>query len=122
MARTRPARVTVFTVLLILGAAFMAWLGSMAAGYYVPAAVLLIQAALLWTGAGRGLFSLILLINQASGLILILVLWLGGALGDAKLDISGGALLVNLATGGPLMAILAIPLWTTARAAVPRAA
>ncbi len=43
-----------------------------------------------------------------SGLALILVLWLGGGLGDIKLDIAGVMLLANLLCGGPLMSVLAV--------------
>lgn len=101
----RPASVTVYAVLLVLSAIFMAMLGWSASAYYFPAACLLLQALLLWSGRGYGLFKWIVLVNQLSGLVLILVLWLGDGLGSTKLDISGVALLVNLLCGGPLMAI-----------------
>lgn len=101
----RPTSVRVYTVLLVLSAIFMSLLGWSASAYYVPAACLLLQAVLLWSGRAYGLFKWILLVNQVSGLALILVLWLGDGLGATKLDVSGVALLVNLLCGGPLMAI-----------------
>ncbi len=107
---TRPLTVTLFAGLLVLAALFMIWLGTMAAGYYVPALALLVEAALLWRGQGRKLFEGVLAINQAAGLLMILDLWLGGGLGDLKLDVSGVLLLVNLAFGGPLLSLLALPL------------
>lgn len=106
----RPSQAKVFVYLMVISAAVMAMLGWSASAYYVPAACLLVQAFLLWRGAALGLFRWILLLNQISGLVLILVLWLGDGLGNAKLDISGVSLLVNLLCGGPLMAILAIGL------------
>jgi hypothetical protein len=104
-AASRPAAVTAYTVLLVLSAIFMAALGWSASAYYVPALCLLLQALLLWFGRGYGLFKWILLMNQVSGLLLILVLWLGDGLGTTKLDIAGVMLLLNLLCGGPLMAI-----------------
>jgi hypothetical protein len=106
----RPTQAKVFVTLMLVSAAVMAMLGWSASAYYFPAACLLVQAFLLWRGAAFGLFRGILLINQISGLVLILVLWLGDGLGNVKLDISGVSLLVNLLCGGPLMAILAIGL------------
>ncbi|NJD31550.1 MAG: hypothetical protein FIB04_06660 [Gammaproteobacteria bacterium] len=102
---SRPTAVKVYAALLVLSAIFMALLGWSASAYYFPAACLLLQALLLWSGKGQALFKWIVLVNQLSGLVLILVLWLGDGLGRAKLDISGVALLVNLLCGGPLMAI-----------------
>ena len=88
----------------------MAFVGWAANAYIVPSLCLLLQAVLLWLGRGRGLFKGVLIANQLSGLVLILVLWLGTGLGDTKLDIAGVALLVNLLCGGPLLSILAIAL------------
>ncbi len=102
---SRPTSVTIYAALLVLSAVFMALLGWSASAYYFPAACLLLQALLLWSGRGYGLFKWIVLVNQLSGLVLILVLWLGDGLGSTKLDISGVALLVNLLCGGPLMAV-----------------
>ena len=106
----RPLQARIFALLFILCSLFMGFLGLSAAGYFVPAICLLLQAALLWLGRGRALFTWLMLINLASGLVLILALWLGEGLGDLKLDISGIALLTNLATGGPLMGVFAVPL------------
>jgi hypothetical protein len=104
-ARSRPAAVRAYAVLLVLSAIFMAALGWSASAYYVPALCLLLQALLLWFGRGYRLFKWILLVNQVSGLLLILVLWLGDGLGTTKLDIAGVMLLLHLLCGGPLMAI-----------------
>ncbi len=106
MAGARPAQVRVYAVLLILGAVFMALLGWSASAYYVPAMCLALLAVLLWSGRAGGLFKWVLLINQAAGVVLILVLWLGDGLGDHKLDVSGVALLANLLCGGPIASIL----------------
>jgi hypothetical protein len=102
---SRPAAVKAYTVLLVLSAIFMAALGWSASAYYVPALCLLLQALLLWFGRGYRLFKWILLVNQVSGLLLILVLWLGDGLGTTKLDIAGVMLLLHLLCGGPLMAL-----------------
>jgi hypothetical protein len=104
-AGARPAAVRAYAVLLVLSAIFMAALGWSASAYYVPALCLLLQALLLWFGRGYRLFKWILLVNQVSGLLLILVLWLGDGLGTTKLDIAGVMLLLHLLCGGPLMAI-----------------
>jgi hypothetical protein len=104
-AGSRPAAVRAYTVLLVLSAIFMAALGWSASAYYVPALCLLLQALLLWFGRGYGLFKWVLLVNQVSGLLLILVLWLGDGLGTTKLDIAGVMLLLHLLCGGPLMAL-----------------
>jgi hypothetical protein len=101
----RPTAVKVYAVLLLLSAVFMALLGWSASAYYVPAACLLLQAVLLWSGRAYGLFKWILVVNQVAGLMLILVLWLGDGLGSLKLDIAGVMLLLNLLCGGPLMAV-----------------
>lgn len=104
----RPTPVKIYAVLLLASAVVMALLGWSASAYYVPAACLLLQALLLWRGRAFGLFKWIVLVNQLSGLILILVLWLGDGLGDTKLDIAGVMLLANLLCGGPLLSILAV--------------
>ena len=104
----RPTSVRVFSLLLLLGAIFMAMLGWSASAYYVPAICLGLLALLLWSGRAPGLFKWTLVVNQVAGLVLILTLWLGDriGLGDAKLDVTGVALLVNLLCGGPLASIL----------------
>ena len=107
---SRPTPVKVFATLLAISAAVMALIGWAANAYFVPALCLLLQAVLLWRGSGFALFKWILVINQASGLVLILVLWLGSGLGDTKLDIAGVMLLANLLAGGPLLSILAVAL------------
>jgi hypothetical protein len=105
---TRPGLVKIHAALLLVAAALMALIGWSASAYFVPALCLLLQALLLWRGRGFGLFRWIIVVNQVSGLILILVLWLGDGLGDTKLDIAGVMLLANLLCGGPLMSILAV--------------
>ena len=101
---SRPAAVKAMVGVLVVSALVMAALGWSASAYYVPALCLLLQAALLWSGRGFGLFRSILLLNLLSGLALVLVLWLGDGLGSRKLDVSGAMLLVHLLCGGPLMA------------------
>lgn len=105
MPGSRPTSIRVYAALLLASAIFMALLGWSASAYYVPALCLVLQALLLWFGRGYGLFRWILLVNQLSGLVLVLVLWLGDGLGATKLDVAGVMLLVNLLCGGPLMAI-----------------
>ena len=108
--RSRPKVVMLFATLLLLAAAVMAYLGLYAPGYLAPAACLLLQAALLQFGRGRAAFVGLMVLNQISGLLLILVLAFGDGLGARKLDVSAVALLLNLATGGPLMGVLSLPL------------
>jgi hypothetical protein len=114
-AGSRPTAVKAYSFLMLLGTVFMALLGWSASAYYVPALCLLLQAALLWSGRSYGLFRWILILNQSSALVLILVLWLGDGLGDRKLDVSGAMLLVNLLCGGPLMAVLGALILPTLR-------
>ena len=109
-ASVRPLFPRLFAVMLFVSALLTGFVGLSAPGYFVPAACLLLQAALLWTGRLRRLFTALLAVNLASGIVLILVLWLGDVLGDRKLDVSGAALLVNLATGGPLTGVFGGPL------------
>ena len=104
----RPTQVKVHAALLLISGIIMALLGWSASAYYVPALCLLLQAVLLWRGKGFRLFKWIIVVNQVSGLVLILVLWLGDGLGETKLDIAGVMLLANLLCGGPLLSILAV--------------
>ena len=102
--RPRPV---LLTAVLAIGALVTGALGLDANGYLVPAAVALVLASLLWLGKGRALVRLVSLINLASGVLLVAVLALGGFLGDRRLDVSGVSLLVNLATGGPALSLVA---------------
>jgi hypothetical protein len=104
----RPLQATLYAALLLASGIFMAFMGLSASGYFAPAACLLLQAVLLWRGRAFKLFEWIMLINQLTGLVLILMLWLGDSLGDLKLDVAGVMLLLNLLCGGPLMSVLAI--------------
>ena len=106
----RPMVATLFAALLLIAAAVTAYLGFYAPGYLAPAACLLLQALLLWLGRGKAAFASIMALNQISGLFLILILAFGDGLGARKLDMSAVALLLNLATGGPLMGVLSLPL------------
>lgn len=106
----RPLPVKIYAALLFLSAVLMTLLGVSASAYYVPALCLLVQGVLLWRGRGFPAFKSIILVNQLSGLVLILVLWLGDGLGDTKLDIAGVMLLLNLLCGGPLMSVFALPI------------
>jgi hypothetical protein len=105
MPNARPASVKVYAALLAASAVFMALLGWSASAYYVPAGCLLLAALLLWSGRGYGLIKWIVIVNLATGLLLVLVLWLGDGLGERKLDVSGVMLLGNLLCGGPLMGL-----------------
>lgn len=98
-------------ILLVLGVTLLAVatgiLGLDANGYLVPAAVALVVAALVWLGRARPVLAVLTWTNLASGIVLIVVLAAGDGLGDRKLDVSGVALLTNLATGGPAIGLLA---------------
>jgi len=102
----RPLQATLYAALLLASGFFMAFMGLSANGYFLPAACLLLQAVLLWRGRAFKLFEWIMLINQLTGLALLL--WLGEGLGELKLDLAGVMLLTNLLFGGPLMSVLAI--------------
>ncbi|HJU99736.1 MAG TPA: hypothetical protein VJ752_04225 [Burkholderiaceae bacterium] len=106
--RTRPMQATIFSALFLLSAIIMLALGVDAHAYYIPAIALLVEAALLWQGAGLRWFKRLLELNQLTAIILILDLWLGDMLHLPKLTISASMLAANLLLGGPLMGILAI--------------
>lgn len=110
--RSRPALATVASALLAAGGLFMIWLGTMATAYYVPGACLLLLAALLWAGRALKAFKAVLLANQISGVLLLVLLLTGlaEALRLPKLDLAGVMLLLHLLTGGPVAALLSIPL------------
>lgn len=111
----RPLQATLYAPVLLASGFFMAFMGLSAGGYFVPAVCLLLQAVLLWRGRAFRLFEWIMLINQLSGLALILLLWLGDGLGELKLDLAGVMLLTNLLCGGPLMSVLAIAILASLR-------
>lgn len=115
----RPTQAALFAALLLACSLFMAFLGMSASGYLVPAVCLFLQAVLLWRGRAFKLFEWVMLLNQISGLVLILMLWLGDGLGDLKLDIAGTMLLLNLLTGGPLMSLLSIAILGSLRLSKP---
>ena len=104
---SRRARPVVLSAVLAIGALVTGALGLDANGYLVPAVVALVLASLLWLGKGGALVRLVSCINLASGVLLVAVLAFGGFLGDRRLDISGVSLLVNLATGGPALSLVA---------------
>jgi|CXWL01.1.fsa_nt_gi hypothetical protein len=108
--KSRPVAVTAFTVLAIIAGLLTGYFGLSAAGYLVPAATLLLVAALAWFGRWHRVVAGVLIANLVSGLLLVLMLAFGSGLGDTKLDISGVALLVNLLTGGPLLGLISGPL------------
>lgn len=118
-AAVRPTQATLFAATLLLSSLFMAFMGMSAMGYYVPAVCLLVQAVLLWRGRAFKFFEWVMLLNQISGLVLILMLWLGDGLGDLKLDIAGAMLLINLLCGGPLMSLLSIAILGSLRLSKP---
>lgn len=109
---SRPALASLASALLAAGGLFMIWLGTMATAYYVPGLCLLLLAALLWSGRGLRTFKAVLLINQVSAVLLLVLLLTGvaDALHLPKLDLAGAMLLLNLLTGGPVAGVLSIPL------------
>jgi len=113
--RARPRLAWILSALLLAAAIAMALLGISASAYYFPAACLLLQAALVWRGSAWKVFERVMMVNQLTGLLLILVLWLGGGLGDIKLDVAGVMMIVNLLSGGPLMSLLALPIFAALR-------
>ncbi|MDE2561092.1 MAG: hypothetical protein KGL48_02495 [Sphingomonadales bacterium] len=120
--RARPIGATLLVFLLLAGALLTGWFGLSANGYLVPAAVMLMTALLLWTGRARRYVRGVALVNLTSGALLVLVLAFGGFLGEHKLDVSGVSLLANLATGGPLLAVLAPVILFVLRQGRPAAA
>lgn len=108
--RTRPASAALLAILALIGGLLTGYVGLSANGYLVPAAIMVLVAALLWLGRMGRAVRAIALINLASGVVLVLVLAFGDFLGDRKLDISGVSLLLNLLAGGPLLGLMAAPL------------
>lgn len=103
----RPAQATLLAALLGASGVFMLWLGTMATAYYVSGACLLLMATLLWRGRALKPFKVVLLANQLSAVLLLLLLMtpLAGWLHLPKLELAGVMLLLNLLTGGPLMGL-----------------
>jgi hypothetical protein len=106
-ASPQPRMVRLFTALFVLAALATGYVGLSAFGFLVAAACLLLEGVLLWFGRARSIFTGIMMLNLVSGLLMVLVIGLGDGLGRHKLDISGVAMLVNFATGGPLMGLIA---------------
>jgi hypothetical protein len=106
-ASAQPRMARLFTALFVLAALATGYVGLSALGFLVAAACLLLEGVLLWFGRGRSTFTGIMILNLVSGLLMVLVIGLGDGLGRHKLDISGVAMLVNVATGGPLMGLIA---------------
>ncbi len=104
---SRPPQATTFSLLFLIAALLMIWLGVDAHAYFLPAVALLLAGALLWLGRAAPWFKRLLVCNQLSAIVLVLDLWLGDLLHLPKLDISAAMLLANLALGGPLMGLLA---------------
>lgn len=113
----RPLPAKVGSVVFVASALFMIWLGTMARAYYVPGLCLLVLAALLWSGRGLAILEAVLLLNQLSAVLLLALLLTGLAelLHLPKLDMAGIMLLLHLLTGGPLAAVIAIPLLLSLR-------
>ena len=105
---SRPPLATIFSLLFVIAALAMIWLGLDAHAYFLPAVALALAALLLWRGRAVTWFRRLLVWNQVSTVVLVLDLWQGDALHLPKLDISAAMLLANLALGGPLMGLLAI--------------
>ena len=109
----RPFRVTLFSALLFLSAVFMAFLGTMASAYYLPAVCLLITAWCLIGARKPALFKAILVLNQVTAIVLIVSIAYRKIVlpvEDITLSITALALVGNLALGGPLLGLLSIPL------------
>jgi hypothetical protein len=106
----RPLLVKLLTAALIVSALLTGWVGLSAFGYLVPAFTLAVLAVLLWLARFGTVLKWVTIANVASGLLLVLVLAFGEFLGQRKLDVSGVALLTNLASGGPLLSLLAGPI------------
>ncbi len=112
---SRPFLVQAYTVLLVVAALLTGYFGLSAWGYLVPAAVTLGLAALLWWGRWPHLLRIVLDLNVLSGALMLLVVWYGGVLGKSKLDVSGVMMIVNVVTGGPLMAVVGPPILAALR-------
>jgi len=106
----RPWIASAFAALLALSGLATGYVGLSANGFLVPAAVMLLLGGLVWFGAGLRTVAAIVALNLACGSLLDLVLALGESLGTHKLDVAGVLLLANIATGGPLVSLLAVPL------------
>lgn len=103
----RPASVKLLAGALLALSLLIGYFGLSANGYLVPAAVSLVLVVLLWLGKAGAVVRTVTLLNLLSGTLLVLTLAFGDFLGDRKLDISGVALLANLLTGGPALALVA---------------
>lgn len=108
--RARPRIASILAALLMLAALATAYIGMSALGYLVPAAGLALEAVLVWLGRGRRIILAIAAVALVSELVMDLVIDFGNGLGSHKLDVSAVALLVNIASGGPFMTFLSIPL------------
>ncbi|HEB27246.1 MAG TPA: hypothetical protein ENI05_05645 [Porticoccus sp.] len=109
----RPTQVTIFAILSFVAALFTLYLGTIASAYYLMAISLLLAAYCLWTGWYQKVFKNVLLLNQVTGIALIvLIAYRKIALPSEEftLTLSGIALVGNVLVGGPFLAILAIPL------------
>lgn len=111
--RVRPLQTSLYSGLLLSSGLVMCALGfSSGAFFFVPAAALFLQAFLLWRGMARRFFAGLLNLNQLSSGVLLLLAWTGltDSLSLPILEVAAVLLVASLITGGPLMAILAIPL------------
>jgi hypothetical protein len=106
----RPRLATLFALLLLVAALLTGYVGTLAHGYLVPAACLLLMAVLVWLGRWRVVVIAIAALALFSEVAMELVIDFGDGLGRHKLDVSAVALLLNIATGGPLMTLLSIPM------------
>lgn len=111
--RVRPLQTSLYSGLLLSSGLVMCVLGvSTGAFFFVPAAALFLQAFLLWRGMAPRFFAGLLNLNQITSGVLLLLAWTGltDSLSLPILDVAAVLLVASLITGGPLMAILAIPL------------
>lgn len=119
MKPTRPLAASVFAALLGLGGLAMGYVGLSVHGFLLPALALLTAGALMWFGRSPRVLVTLVVLNLFGELLSDLVMEFGHGLGAHRLDVSGVGFLLNLATGGPPMTGLAVPmllmLWLSPR-------
>ena len=113
IGNARPTQATIFSILALLVAIFALYLGTMAYSFAVMAVSILLSAFWLWTGRSLKPFKAVLVLNQVTGIALIALIAYRKIVlpyEDFTLTLSGIALVGNVLVGGPLLALIAIPL------------
>ena len=113
IGNARPTQATIFSILALLVAIFALYLGTMAYSFAVMAVSILLSAFWLWSGRGLKPFKTVLVLNQVTGIALIALIAYRKIVlpyEDFTLTLSGIALVGNVLVGGPLLALIAIPL------------